>query len=446
MPYLKELSGWGLYPKLKLPYTEPNSYIDFQQLIAKANQIALRGNGRSYGDLPIIDNGLNLSTLKFNRILRIEPSSQIAIAESGVLLGDLFQSTLAYNLIPAVCPGTQLITLGGAIANDIHGKSHHIDGSFQEIVESFKIIIASGDELSCSRTNNTELFYACFGGLGLLGIITQVTIKLKKIEAPVFSQLSLGANSLSQMLDILTEYETKYSHSVAWINTSYKKDKLGKGVVSLGNYATKDQIEEHKFKVKKHGHQFAFNIPFNMPSSLLNKISLKALNIALQYKQSHAGSLGSYQSFLFPLDGINNWNRAYGKNGFTQFQFVIPEHNAHKNLSAILTYIYKSGCLPFLNVLKKFGPGKDFLSFPMQGYTLALDFKINRQYFEMASKLYPIIANMGGKVYLAKDLSLDSHNFNLMYPQKHHFIAIKNHYDPNCLFNNSLAKRIKLTQ
>jgi FAD/FMN-containing dehydrogenase len=347
--------------------------------------------------------------------------------------------------LPMICPGTKFVTIGGAIANDIHGKAHHIDGSFVNCVISFTILLADGTTVEASRTENSDLFWANFGGLGLLGVILKARLRLRKIETTYFKQKSMVIKNLDHMLEALDKYDHDYNYSVAWIDALAGGSKLGSGVLTLGNAARLDELPERlKTDPLKLHSTGKLAVPFFFPSFTLNSFTVRILNRVIAFVQNSPKEFVHYEKFFFPLDAINNWNRGYGKRGFIQYQFVIPEENGKKNLTEILEMIAGSGCTPFLNVFKRMGDGQGILSFPFKGYTLAIDFPVTRQLLTFTPKLDAKVLAAGGRLYLGKDALLDETTFKAMYPQHTEWLAIKRKYDPNNVFDSNISRRLGL--
>jgi FAD/FMN-containing dehydrogenase len=344
-----------------------------------------------------------------------------------------------------ICPGTKFVTVGGAIANDIHGKAHHIDGSFVNCVLSFTILLADGSILTASREENSDLFWANFGGLGLLGVILTARIKLRKVETMYFSQKSVKIRNLDHMLETLNKLDHEYNYSVAWIDALAKGDKLGSGVISFGNSAKLNELPEKlKSEPLKLHSKGKLTVPIFLPSFTLNNLTVRILNKVIAFVQNSPKLFVHYEKFFFPLDAINNWNRGYGKRGFIQYQFVIPEENGRQHLVEILEMIAASGCTPFLNVFKRMGDGQGILSFPFKGYTLAIDFPVTKQLHKFTPKLDAKVLAAGGRLYLGKDAMLDEKMFKDMYPQYREWLAIKQKYDPSGKFNSDISRRLGL--
>jgi decaprenylphospho-beta-D-ribofuranose 2-oxidase len=440
------LAGWGNYPMSESYILTPRSDEDVRKALQTGTTIP-RGLGRSYGDQALNDDKQVALCTKFNHFLSWDNNEGILECQAGVSLEEIIAVFGPKGWLPMICPGTKFVTIGGAIANDIHGKAHHIDGSFVNCVISFTILLADGTIVTASRTEHADLFQANFGGLGLLGVIMTATLKLRKIETTYFKQKSVVIKGLDHMLEALDKYDHEYNYSVAWIDAMAKGNKLGSGVLTLGNAAKLHELPE-KLKadpLKLHSVS-KLSVPFFLPSFALNGFTVRILNRVIAFVQNSPKEFVHYEKFFFPLDAINNWNRGYGKRGFIQYQFVIPEENGKKNLTEILEMIAGSHCTPFLNVFKRMGEGQGILSFPFAGYTLAIDFPVTKSLLSFTPKLDEKVLEAGGRLYLGKDALLGENMFKAMYPQYTEWMAIKHKYDPGNRFGSNISRRLGLTQ
>jgi decaprenylphospho-beta-D-ribofuranose 2-oxidase len=441
----EKLAGWGNYPVAESYILTPRNEDDLKKAFREDKLIA-RGLGRSYGDQAISNNSYVAVCTGLNHFLAWDEKEGILECEAGVSLEEIISVFAPKGWLPMVCPGTKFVTVGGAIANDIHGKAHHIDGSFVNCVISFTILLADGSKRLASRTENADLFWANFGGLGLLGVVLTATLQLRKIETTYFKQKSVVIKNLDHMLEALDQYDHEYNYSVAWIDALAKGKKLGSGVLTLGNAADlsdlPDKLKKDPLKLHKKG---KLSVPVFLPSFTLNGLTVRLLNKVIAFVQNSSKKFIHYEKFFFPLDAINNWNKGYGKRGFIQYQFVIPEENGKKNLVDILEMIAGSGCTPFLNVFKKMGDGQGILSFPFKGYTLAIDFPVTKALHSFTPKLDAKVLAAGGRLYLGKDAMLDEKMFKQMYPQYGEWAAIKHKYDPANEFSSDISRRLGLT-
>ncbi len=446
LPNKKEkLAGWGNYPIGESTVLTPRNETDLEESIQEDKLIA-RGLGRSYGDQALNDDHYVALCTRLNHFLSWDENNGILECEAGVSLEEIISVFAPKGWFPMICPGTKFVTIGGAIANDIHGKAHHIDGSFVNCIISFTILLSDGRILNASRTENADLFWANFGGLGLLGIILTVTMQLRKIETTYFRQKSVVIRNLDHMLETLDKHDHEYNYSVAWIDALAKNEKLGSGVITFGNAAMlsdlPDKLKKDPLKLHPKG---KLTLPVFLPSFALNGFTVKILNRIIAYVQNSPKDFVHYEKFFFPLDAINNWNRGYGKRGFIQYQFVIPEDNGKKNLTEILEMIAGSGCTPFLNVFKRMGEGQGILSFPFKGYTLAIDFPVTPKLLSFTPRLDDKVLEAGGRLYLGKDALLEEKKFKAMYPQYHEWVQIKQKYDPLNKFSSNISRRLGLS-
>ena len=440
----KKLAGWGNYPVAESYTLSPRNEQDAKDDVEKGKVVA-RGLGRSYGDQAVNDNNYVAICTKLNHFLQWDENTGILECEAGISLEEIISAFGPKGWLPMICPGTKFVTIGGAIANDIHGKAHHIDGSFVNCVLSFTILLADGSVVDASRAENPDLFWANFGGLGLLGVILKARLKLRKVETTYFRQKSIKIKGLDHMLEALDKYDHEYNYSVAWIDALAKGSRLGSGVLTLGNAAKLAELPE-KLKadpLKLHATS-KLAVPFFFPSFALNGLTVRMLNRVIAFVQNSPKDFVHYEKFFFPLDAINNWNKGYGKRGFIQYQFVIPEDNGKKNLTEILEMIAGSGCTPFLNVFKRMGDGQGILSFPFKGYTLAIDFPVTKTLFSFTPKLDAKVLSAGGRLYLGKDALLQESTFKAMYPQYEEWLAIKRKYDPSNRFTSNISRRLGL--
>lgn len=429
-PQAERLTGWGKYPSIPtFPRYEAR----------KGHKHIVRGLGRSYGDQAMAPDGDTVFNTQHNRILSLDLEKNVIEVESGISLAEILEVIAPKKRFLSVCPGTKFVTVGGAIANNVHGKSHHVDGEFIDHVLSFELLSPTGKTYSCSREQNTELFYASAGGCGLLGHIVSAQIRLKSISSTYFDSKAFKAKNFDEMLELLDTEGVQYDHSVGWIDTTTAKTS---GVLVCGNESK--TIEATDLGKNLNGEK-GLSVPDIVPGIALNKLSIKVLNQVIGYQQRRKNGPVHYEPFFFPLDGILNWNNGYGKKGFLQFQFVLPIEHGHKNLKTILGWIGQSGCTPFLNVIKRFGLSKArYLSFPIEGYTLALDFPTSRKSILLCKQLSGEIARMGGRVYLAKDAILEESDFKQMYPNLRDWLRIREELDPNKELMSAQALRLGL--
>jgi decaprenylphospho-beta-D-ribofuranose 2-oxidase len=439
----KQISNWGNYPVIE---SDEISFVfedQIQKLIPEKQNIIARGNGRCYGDASL--GKTTISTLKYDKILSFDTISGIIECQSGVTLDQILEVIVPKGWFLPVTPGTKYITVGGAVASDVHGKNHHVDGSFSRHVIEMDILLANGDITTCSPTVQPELFWATCGGMGLTGIITRVIFDLKKIESSYIKQKQVKAENLDEVLNLFDQYK-HYTYSVAWIDCLKKGKNFGRSILILGEHATvSDLSEEQKKDPLQLPDKKKITFPFQLPSFILNTFTVKAFNFAYYSKNTkkEINNIVSYEPFFYPLDAILHWNRGYGKKGFVQYQFVLPLESK-EGLVEILTRISNKGLGSFLAVLKVFGKQDDLISFPMEGYTLALDFPVRDGLFEFLNELDEIVLKYGGRIYLSKDARMKSQTFWKSYKYADKFKSILKKYNPNGSINSDQSERLQI--
>lgn len=428
---MTKLTSWGKHPIIDANIISPHK----QDLTSLNIEGIARGLGRSYGDSALSEQVIELKKLAY--FIGFDEKEGLLHCEAGVTLDEILKVFVPKGWFLSVTPGTKFVTVGGAIASDVHGKNHHIEGSFSDHVESF-LLVQKDTLLTCSRDENSDLFHATCGGMGLTGIITEATFKLKAIKSAYINQKTVKAKNLDMALKLFDKYED-YTYSVAWIDCLSTGDNLGRSLLMLGEHALSGELKPHQ--------DGKLNMPCDMPSFLLNKYTIQAFNSAYFNKQLRAeiNNTVHYEPFFYPLDGINNWNRMYGKKGFTQYQFVIPMEAGKEGLTEILNAIAESKQGSFLAVLKVFGNGnKNLLSFPMRGYTLALDFKLNDKLFELLDRLDIIVRKYDGRLYLSKDVRMSEYMFKTSYPQWEEFQKLREQHGVGKLYHSLQSSRIGL--
>lgn len=400
---MRELSGWGRYPKYRGPLLSPSSSEELAVALKRGAVIA-RGNGRAYGDSAI---GLRhtLEMRRLNRMVDFDRTSGRLVAESGVLLQDIITAFLPHGWFPAVTPGTKFVTLGGMIAADVHGKNHHVEGSFRNFIDWLDVMDAQGNVRRCNREQNTELFDWTVGGLGLTGVILRAGIRLRPVPSAWIRQTSWVLPDLDATLAAFHEAESA-SYSVAWIDCLRSGSDLGRSVLMLGEHAMPEELSDdaarypYEIPVKTQR-----SMPVTPPFSLLSSGLVKTFNAVFYWnaRRKREVSFIDYDSYFYPLDTILGWNRIYGRRGFMQFQCVLPLETARDGLQAILNETSRTGAGSFLAVLKRLGPQNGAFSFPMEGYTLALDFPATARMLSLLETLDEITLAHHGRFYLAKD-------------------------------------------
>jgi decaprenylphospho-beta-D-ribofuranose 2-oxidase len=340
------------------------------------------------------------------------------------------------------------VTLGGALANDIHGKNHHVDGTFADHVRRVDILTASGEIVTCDADTESELLWATVGGLGLTGIILALDLRLCPIESPIIEMESVRVNNLDHFFEV-NAASNDFTHTVSWIDSVTSGAQLGRGIFMRGRHAPAGTPE----KIGLLGKAAAavsplLDVPMNGPSWLMNPMTMKAFNAAY-YRKHPKGQVSSFtpfEPFFFPLDFVRNWNRIYGKRGMLQYQLVVPHDPEHRAIRDVLATVTKAGMASFLSVIKEFGDDvHSGLSFPAPGVTLALDFpNCGQALLDMLDTLDRIVADAGGRVYLGKDARLSRAMFRTMYPQWADWKAVRDKWDPDMVFQSDLGHRLGL--
>jgi FAD/FMN-containing dehydrogenase len=432
-------SGWGRYPRASCRVIVADDTEKIPGTVAAADSLIARGNGRAYGDAAFNLRG-TLPMGSHHQILAFDPATGVLTAEAGLLLADLIDEFAPRGWFPPVTPGTKFVSLGGMIAADVHGKNHHVTGSIGSHVASFDLALADGRVVGCSPGENAALFAATLGGMGLTGVILRATVRLMPIETTKIRRETLRAANLDAVM-ALFEASQSWTYSVAWIDCLSGGGALGRSVLQRGEHATAAEVPgPDSLALPQRG---ARRIPFDFPTFALNPWSVRLFN-ALYWNRSRPGTdIVDLDPFFYPLDAVLEWNRIYGRHGFFQYQCVLPTSASRSGLMALLERIRASGSGSFLSVLKRFGPQDGMLSFPMEGYTLALDFPVTSATLRLADELDAIVADHGGRLYLAKDARMAPAMLR-GYPRLGEFEAVRTAVDPGRKFASALSLRLGL--
>jgi decaprenylphospho-beta-D-ribofuranose 2-oxidase len=440
----KEIANWGNYPVMESDEHHFSYLSDAQQSIRTAGNFIPRGNGRCYGDASLAP--VTINTVKFDKILSFDVPNGIFECQSGITLDQVLEVIVPKGWFLPVTPGTKFITVGGAVASDVHGKNHHVDGCFSHHVEEMDLLLADGTLLTCSPQKETDLFEATCGGMGLTGLITRIRFRLKKIETSYIRQKQVKAANLEEIIRLFDEYK-HYTYSVAWIDCLKKGKGFGRSILLLGEHATvADLNDRQKKEPLQLPEKKQITFPFNLPSWVLNSFTVRAFNFLFYGKnfKKVTDNVVNYEPFFYPLDAILHWNRGYGKKGFIQYQFVIPM-DSKQGLIEILQKISEKGLGSFLAVLKVFGPQESLIGFPMEGYTLALDIPVRKGLFETLDELDKIVLQYGGRLYMSKDARMKPGVLQSGYPHLPRFLSIIKKYDPERRIRSVQSDRLLLT-
>jgi decaprenylphospho-beta-D-ribofuranose 2-oxidase len=446
----KPLSGWGRYPVQSCHIFRPEKRSEVAAILASGLQPSYisRGLGRSYGDAALNDHAGVIWQILLNRFLSFDSSSGVLECEGGVSLAEIIQYFLPRGWFLPVTPGTKFVTVGGAIAADVHGKNHHKDGSFSNFVHDFRLLTPAGEVLLCSPTANAEVFGATVGGMGLTGIVLSARLQLRRVESAHVWVDYQKARNLKEALTTMDESDERYQYSVAWIDGLARGEALGRSILMRGNHALAADLPKRVRNPLAAPVEFQWNLLFDFPSRTLNRFTVKGFNAA--YYALHRNltrQLMSLEKFFYPLDAILHWNRMYGRHGFVQYQMALPQGSGREGLRVILERLAHSGRASFLAVLKRFGDaGPGLLSFPIRGYTLALDIPVARGLMPFLHELDRMTLDHGGRIYLAKDAVLRAEDFAAMYPKLEAFREIQRKLDPQRLLSSSLARRVGIVE
>jgi FAD/FMN-containing dehydrogenase len=430
MPTDSAGTSWGRWPRCTQTIARLSSR--FAPMVPEGSLLPY-GNGRSYGDVCLNPGGILLATRGLDRFIRFDPADGVLECEAGVLLAEIIDLVLGSGWFLAVTPGTSLVTVGGAIANDVHGKNHHQAGSFGNHVLEFELLRSDGRTLQCSMQQHPEWFRATIGGLGLTGLIRTAKLQLRRVPGPWIRGDSLRFGSLREFFSIARESDARYEYTVAWVDCTATGRSLGRGVFVRGNHAPGSSRLPSDRRL---------HVPFTPPVSLINALSVKVFNRLYYHRPGAQTSsmLWHFQPFFYPLDGVLEWNRIYGPRGFFQYQCVIPEECASDAIEAMLKTIARHRTASFLAVLKLFGRigSLGMMSFPRPGATLALDFA-NRgpRTLALLESLDEITCAANGAVYPAKDARMSAAAFKRYFPAWEQF---RQFVDPR--FSSSFWRRV----
>jgi len=443
---LQPLTGWGRYPRECCELCRPERYADLRP--GHAATIA-RGQGRSYGDAALNKDGLVVLTERINRVLALDETAGILTVEAGTTLGQILDIIVVRGWFLPVVPGTRYVSVGGAIAADIHGKNHHRDGSFGQHVLEIELIASTGERTVCGPNQFSDAFWATVGGMGLTGIIGTVKLEVMRIPSAYTQVEYRKSGDLDHAFRILTDPEFDDHYSVAWIDCLAGGPDLGRSIIMTAHHAPREELpsvsRSRPFITRAPA---GIAIPFDMPGWLLKPTTVKAFN-ALYYTWHGAKNrpvIIDYQRYFFPLDALRSWNRLYGRRGFLQYQCVLPAATAHAGIKNILEILSGSGCAPFLGVLKRLGPpSSGHLSFPMSGFTLAMDIPMDgASLLATLNRIDEIVLEHRGRVYLAKDARLSPARFRAMYERYPDWLVVKRRLDPMNCFQSSLSRRLEM--
>ncbi len=449
---LVQLHGWGRAAGTRAHLSAIDSVADAVSALRQAGDrgVVARGLGRSYGDAAQNAGGTALDLTRLDRILNVDGESDppTVTVQAGVSLDALMRALLPFGLWVPVLPGTRQVTVGGAIAADVHGKNHHVEGSFGNHVRRLDLLTADGSVRTVTpEDDEPDLFWATIGGMGLTGVVVSATLAVQRAESAYFLVDTERCTDLDDLMSRMTARDADYTYSVAWFDAVTKGRHLGRAVLTRGNKA---RLQDLTPKLRRDPHAFTApsygSIPEVFPNRMVNLATAKAFSAAWYRKapKHRTDELQNITKFFHPLDIVAEWNRVYGPNGFLQYQFVVPFTEA-ETFRTCVQLIVHSGHLSCLNVLKRFGPGNPApLSFPMPGWTLTVDLPIEEGLERLCNQLDEQVVAAGGRVYLAKDSRLGAATFRQMYPRLEDFLRVRHAVDPNHMFTSDLARRLQI--
>lgn len=431
-----KISSWGRYPRFEAEVLAPKSVNAAQELLHRGQEITPRGLARSYGDSSLGD--VVVATENLASFLDFNPETGEVTVQAGVSLDEILRVFVPRGWFLPVTPGTRFVTVGGAIASDVHGKNHHVDGTFGDHVTSMKILLGNGEIVMASPGQKADLFAATCGGMGLTGLIIEATIRLKAVKSSLINETTYKCANLDEVIARFVETKNA-TYSVAWIDCLAAGRNLGRSLLMVGEHADQGPLVAHQNR--------AIPIPIELPSGLMNKVTMSAFN-SLYFNKTlrkvHTRQV-PYAPFFYPLDALSDWNRLYGAGGFLQYQFVLPLSSGVEGLRNILQKIAKSGRGSMLAVLKIFGKGNhNPLSFPFEGFTLALDFKAEPAVFALLDELDALVSSHGGRIYLTKDARMTKQTFRDSYPRWREFEDVREKYFAMGHFASAQSKRLGL--
>ena len=438
-----ELATWGNTSTSESYLREPDSILDLSEMLKSIGDkgCIARGFGRSYGDQPLNSDGDVIRPPSASKKLENLSSNGIATVKSSMTFAELLNQVVPLGWYMPVVPGTSYITIGGAIAADIHGKNHYRKSSIADHVESMTLMLADGDTIHCSKTEESSIFWTTIGGLGLTGVILEATIQLIRIQSSSVLVDRKSFKNFTELFETMKSQIDKADYSVAWLDLA-SKGNPGRGILETANHQELDEGSQFSYETKP-----LLALPRCMPGGLLRPSTIKKYNSLRFLLADKEKSLkeNELSAFMHPLDKVRNWNRLYGKTGVIQWQVAVPEVSEHV-LFDIIDSIHKAEAPAFLVVLKKLGPANQApLSFPMEGWTLAVDFPAKHQEIhDCLDALDQEIVNVGGRIYLAKDARLNPDLIPKMYPRIDEWKSIRQNIDPNNRWQSDFSRRLDL--
>jgi len=448
--FVSPLSGWGRFPVEECRVFRPERTASIAEILESGGEptYIARGVGRSYGDASLNGGAGVISFERLNRFLDFDAETGVLDAEAGATLAEILEIFLPRGFFLPVTPGTKFVTLGGAIAHDVHGKNHHRVGSISNFVESFRLQTPGGEILECSPRKNADIFDATVGGAGLTGFLRSARLRLVPVETAHVLVDFQKCPDLESAVAAMDESDHLYEYSVAWIDCLARGSALGRSVLMRANPAKRTDLRNgarDPLALPRRGGRV---LPFDFPGGLLNPWTVGAFNtLFYAVHRTAPRQLADIDKFFYPLDSIKHWNRMYGGRGFVQYQVAFPPETGRAALANLLDRVSASGRASFLGVLKRFGAAsRGLLSFPFPGYTLALDIPVSNGLVDFLRDLDRLVLDHGGRLYLAKDAATTASTFAAMYPRLREFREIKARLDPENKLSSSQARRLGIVE
>jgi FAD/FMN-containing dehydrogenase len=444
------LSGWGRYPVETCRVFRPEKRSAIAEILSDGSSVSYiaRGLGRSYGDAALNRDGGVVSMVRLNRFLSFDSETGVLDCEAGISFEEIIRTFLPRGYFLPVTPGTKFVTLGGAIASDVHGKNHHRVGTISRFILGLRLLTSGGEILTCSPEENADVFWATVGGIGLTGLILSARIRLQPVETSYVLVDYKKVPNVEEALVAMDASDHLYEYSVAWIDCLATGSALGRSVLMRGNPARRDDLPSRLDPPLSIPRGRRWAVPLDFPSWVLNGVTVRAFNAAFYNKHTdRSGHPVDYDSYFYPLDSIRKWNRMYGRRGFVQYQVVIPHSSSRAGLIDLLERFSASGRVSFLAVLKRFGSqNRAPLSFPLDGYTLSLDLPVQEGLGGFLRQMDHVVLRYGGRLYLAKDAVMTAESFAAMYPDLEKFLRTREQLDPEHRLSSSLARRVGIVK
>lgn len=443
---MRTLSGWGRTQPVVARVTTPANEDDVAVILAEATgPVIARGLGRSYGDAAQVAGGTVIDGRGLGGVGGIDPSTGVVTVGAGASIDAILHASIPEGWFVPVSPGTRQVTVGGAIAADVHGKNHHRDGAFCEHVTSLRLVAPTGAR-TVGPDAEPDVFWATAGGMGLTGVVTEASVRMLAIETDRIAVDTQRCGDLDELMAAMTTGDGAYRYSVAWVDCMATGAHLGRAVLTRGDHATRDDLTAAERDAPLRAPSPSkLRVPVPAPGGLLNRLSIRAFNEAwFRRAPAHrTGELVSIGTFFHPLDFVTDWNLLYGPRGVVQYQLAVPDA-AHATVRQAIELLSRSGVPSFLGVLKRFGPADPGpLSFPIEGWTLALDVPVGPpQLPGILDRLDDLVEAAGGRVYLAKDARLDPRRVAAMYPRLGELVAVRARLDPAGVLGSDLARRL----